>query len=69
MQTTSILASICNSIDKICRHFIWGYNDDKGGMHLMSWDKVCTPKSESDLGIKKASLVNIPLLINLGWSY
>ena len=35
--------------------------------HLVSWGKICKPKSEGGLGIRLAKEMNIALLAKLSW--
>lgn len=35
--------------------------------HLVSWEKICRPKSDGGLGIRSAKEMNMALLGKLGW--
>lgn len=59
MQTNLLPNSLCERIDKISR-------EDKG-IHLIAWDKICKPKNNSSVGIKKAKYMNQSLLMKVGW--
>ncbi|EEF47861.1 conserved hypothetical protein [Ricinus communis] len=37
-------------------------------MHLLSWEKICAPKSKGSLGLRKAMEINHVLLMKLGWN-
>ncbi|CAH9085655.1 unnamed protein product [Cuscuta epithymum] len=67
MQSSLILMSICDSIDKINRNFLWGHKGDRSKIHLVNWDEVCKPKEEGGLGIRKAWYNNLALISKLGW--
>ena len=66
-----IPASICASLEKIRRDFLWGHVEDKDGvqrkMHLTNWNKVCSPKNQGGLGLVPVRTKNFALLGK--WSY
>ena len=43
---------------KIQRDFLWG----ESKVHLVGWDKVCAPKVNGGLGIRKLTTFNKALL-------
>ena len=51
MQGVILLGRILNSLDRVCRNFLWGTMAKKKKMHLVGWDKVTKPKEEVELGI------------------
>lgn len=67
VQTAFTLVSICISIDKIIRNFIWGGSQDIKRPHLLSWDKVCCPKKYGGLSLRKARDINVAMLMKIGW--
>ncbi|RYQ97763.1 hypothetical protein Ahy_B08g093845 [Arachis hypogaea] len=67
MQTMKLPLSICDSIDKICRNFLWRSVSSGRKLHLMSWEKVCLPKSQGSLGLKPARVLNNANLMKLAW--
>ncbi|XP_062021276.1 uncharacterized protein LOC133737799 [Rosa rugosa] len=67
MQTAKLPTSICDSLDKLNRNFLWGDIEDKRRVHLINWDTVCLPKSLGGLGIKKSSEMNQAMLAKAGW--
>ncbi|CAL8151247.1 unnamed protein product [Prunus armeniaca] len=52
MQTTKLLASICEELDKLNRNFFWGGSEKKNKTHLCQWNLACRPKSKGGLGLK-----------------
>ncbi|EEF43230.1 conserved hypothetical protein [Ricinus communis] len=38
-------------------------------MHLLSWDKICKPKSRGGLGLREAVDFNTIMLMKLEWKY
>ena len=51
----------------MARSFLWGSTPDKRKLHLLSWDKVCRPKAEGGLGIRKSMDMNKALVAKVGW--
>lgn len=68
MQTSSLPASTCESLDKCNRQFLWGSTDEQKKIPLVAWDVVCTPKTRGGLGIRHASYYNQAYLMKLGWN-
>lgn len=58
-------------MDKKSRDFLWHNNMDPDSNHtsltLVSLDKICRPKCEGDLGIRKYQYINAAKLAKLGW--
>jgi ribonuclease HI len=67
MQCMSVPLKVCNSIDKLCRDFLWGSTLEKRKMHLVSWKKVTVHKSLGGLGIFSMRDRNKALLAKLCW--
>ena len=66
MQINWLPQSICDSIDKTTRDFIWKGTNNKG-INLVNWHKVTTPKHLGGLGIRTAREKNTSLLGKLVW--
>ncbi|XP_074265667.1 uncharacterized protein LOC141588111 [Silene latifolia] len=54
-------------IEGICRNFLWDGGVDYMRNPLVSWDKICKPKNEGDLGLKNDSLWNQAAVGKLVW--
>ncbi|KAF5471044.1 hypothetical protein F2P56_011519 [Juglans regia] len=63
------LAGVANRLEKIFRDFLWGGLEDEKKLHLIKWDKVCTPLSCGGLGIRKLRIFNKALLGKWLWQY
>ena len=61
----TIPSHVANKIEKIQRDFLWG--DSK--VHLVGWDKVCAPKANGGLGIRKLTTFNRALLGKWLWRF
>ncbi|XP_077242326.1 uncharacterized protein LOC143882797 [Tasmannia lanceolata] len=56
-----------NNIEKILRNFIWAGSNLEKSHHLVSWNTICSPKSEGGLGIRKVSDLNLAAQIKQLW--
>ncbi|KAF7815401.1 putative ribonuclease H protein At1g65750 family [Senna tora] len=67
MQTAVLPVSLCNVVDKLNRHFIWGCSSTHRKTHLVAWDNVCKPKSSGGLGLRHVRHQNSAFMFKLGW--
>jgi hypothetical protein len=67
MQCMSVPIKVCNSIDRLCRDFLWGSTEEKRKLHLVSWQKVTVHKNLGGLGIFSMRDRNKALLAKLCW--
>ncbi|CAN1146404.1 Putative ribonuclease H protein At1g65750, partial [Linum perenne] len=67
-QTTILLTTICEAIDKKIRRFVWGSTPEHKKIHMVSWERVCTPKVNGGLGLRRAKDLNFTYLIKLTFS-
>lgn len=68
MQTAYIPRFICDEIDKKCRSFLWGDSNEGKRVHLVNWNRVCTPKDWGGLGLRSARDINQTALMKAGWN-
>lgn len=61
--------SICAELEKIQRDFLWTRGEDGKGMHLVAWEKICTPKDGGGIGIWWLSSMNKALLCKWLWRF
>lgn len=38
--------SVCKSLEKIRMDFLWRVGEDDRGLHLVAWERICTPKDK-----------------------
>lgn len=67
MQTALLPRSVCDELDRKCRGFLWGSNQEKKKIHLVKWEGVTKPKCCGGLGIRSARQANAAFLTKLGW--
>lgn len=53
----------CDEIDKMCRAFIWGDEENHKKVNLLSWEKLCKPKKEGGLGLRSTRDANTAFLM------
>ncbi|CAN1787165.1 Putative ribonuclease H protein At1g65750 [Linum perenne] len=68
MQTAVLPVHVANRIDAIIRNFVWGDTPNRSKVHLLAWDRICRPKDQGGLGLRKARELNQAYLMKLGWA-
>jgi hypothetical protein len=69
MSLFPIPTLMAKRIEKIQWNFLWGGLNDEGKMHLVGWDKVCSPSDEGGLGIQDIRRFNQALLGKWLWRF
>ncbi|CAN1281473.1 Putative ribonuclease H protein At1g65750 [Linum perenne] len=67
MQTAFLPVSICDSIDRKIRNFIWGSTEGARKIHNINWETVCKPKGMGGLGLRNARDLNKAFLMKIVW--
>lgn len=68
MQVFLLPINICNIMDRPCRRFLWGHQEEwRRGLILKTWDNIYTPKQAWGLGIRRTRDANIAQVTKLGW--
>ncbi|CAL1353808.1 unnamed protein product [Linum trigynum] len=60
-------ASVCSSLDKVNRQFMWGEEEGKTSFHPIAWEQMTLPKSQGGAGIRPTKLANQAMLAKGGW--
>ena len=67
MQSFLLPKGILDKIDKINKDFFWNKLESTRYCPLLSWDKICKPKSQGGQGIKTAEETNNAFQLKLIW--
>ncbi|XP_059274715.1 uncharacterized protein LOC132029486 [Lycium ferocissimum] len=59
--------SILKDVDKKCREFLRGSNEETKKVSLVAWEKLCKPKKEGGLNIRSCRKWNLALVGKLIW--
>lgn len=66
MQTAKIPRTVCDDLDKKIRRFVWGGDEEKRKIHLLSWETLQGDKAHGGVGLRSAQQVNVAFLTKLG---
>lgn len=69
MQSTVLPSGTCDEIDKLCRNFIWGGDENHRTVHLISWSNLCKPKDAGGLGLRSTRAANSAFLMKGPWNF
>jgi hypothetical protein len=64
-----VRVSVAKHIEKLQCNFLWGGLGEEFMIHLVKWEKVCTPIKEGGLGIRNLLVFNRVLLGKWLWRY
>lgn len=67
MQTAKLPRNVCDTIDKKTRRFVWGGDEEKRKIHLLSWECLQKPMDQGGLALRSARQTNAAFLTKLGW--
>ena len=67
MQTAILPQNICQHIDRLSCHFLWGDTNGRKGCHTINWDTITLPKEAGGLGITSTRHRNQAILMNQAW--
>ena len=67
MSCFKIPDSLCEEMTSLIRNFWCGQQKDERKKVWISWDKLCTPKSQGGMGFKQLKQFNLALLAKQGW--
>ncbi|KAK8277284.1 hypothetical protein V6Z12_D10G255900 [Gossypium hirsutum] len=68
MTTAQIPIMICKEIEKVVRTFLWGSNNERKKVALVSWSDVCRAVDKGGLGIRRLYDQNMLFLLKLGFN-
>ncbi|KAL2924062.1 hypothetical protein RDABS01_015553, partial [Bienertia sinuspersici] len=67
MQCLALPVSCLDRIEKIMRDFFWGSSDAKRRLHLVGWEKICSPVDKGGLGLRDQKIFNKIFMAKLCW--
>jgi len=67
MQCFQLPSAVANNIDRVNREFFWKKNSTEKGLPLVAWDKICRPKQNGGMGLRKTAAVNQAFQSKLIW--
>lgn len=59
--------SVVNEVHRKCREFLWGSSEEKKKIALVAWVKICKPKKQGGLNIKRCRNCNKASVGKLIW--
>lgn len=69
LSTLVLPKLICTSLEKIQRDFLWRKGENGSGLHLVSWERVCTPKAKGGARLRQLKSMNKALLCKWLWRF
>ncbi|XP_028081835.1 uncharacterized protein LOC114283208 [Camellia sinensis] len=69
MSVYVIPVSVARHLEKLLRDFLWGNYDGEFRYHLVSWKKICCPKEDRGLGVRRLCKFNLALLEKWLWRF
>jgi len=67
MQCVQLPSAVANNIDRVSREFFWKKNSTEKGLPLVAWDKICRPKQNGGMGLRKTAAINRAYQRKLAW--
>lgn len=63
MQSSVLPRGTCDEVDKLCRQFIWGDEENHRTVHLIKWNTLCQPKEFGGLGLRSTRAANTAFIL------
>ncbi|KAM2231146.1 hypothetical protein ACFX1S_015471 [Malus domestica] len=67
MSCFKLPIGVCRDVERAIRNYWWRGNDQKKGVHWISWDRLMRHKKLGGLGFKDIQCFNLAFLAKIGW--
>lgn len=69
MQTVMLPVGVCEQIEQLVRHLIWGFSALGPKVSLVRWDACCQSFPTGGLGLRRMVTQNVSYLMKLAFSF
>ncbi|KAF7826358.1 ribonuclease H [Senna tora] len=67
LQFTKLIRKEVAQCNRLLSRFFWGHTQDKPGISMIAWNRICQPKQQGGLGIRRFDPLNRALLGKQYW--
>ncbi|CAN6554841.1 unnamed protein product [Malus baccata var. baccata] len=67
MSCFKLPIGVCRDVERAIRNYCWRGNEQRKGIHWISWDRLMKQKKAGGLGFKDIQCVNLAFLAKIGW--
>ena len=67
MSCFKLLDSLCSDLNLLMGKFWWGQKANERKLAWVSWEKLCSPKVDGEMGFRDFKAFNLALLAKQGW--